>query len=64
MMILTGVWGLPCFLCIHDYSLHANFVAVRHLLKAVSGAEGYGGEERRSTQAYFVPKTWKSKVGY
>lgn len=63
MMIITGVWGLPCFLCIHDYSLYANFTAFPRLLKAAKGTVSHGGEEGGSMQANQAPKTWRSKTG-
>lgn len=34
MMTVTGVWGLPCFLCIRDYNLYADFIAVPCFLRA------------------------------
>lgn len=44
LMMITGVWGLPCFLCIHDYSLYANFIAFPHL-KAAGVAVSHRKEE-------------------
>lgn len=51
MMTVTGVWGLPCYLCIRDYILYADFIAVPCFLRAAIRVESHGKEERGGTQA-------------
>lgn len=52
MMMITGVWSLTCLLCIHDYSLYANFIAFPHLQNTARGVGSHGGENEGSIQAY------------
>lgn len=62
MMMISGIWSLPLFLCIHDYSLYANLIVFPCFLTAARGVAAIVGRKEVSIQAYKVLKAWKFRT--